>query len=535
MKKIISMMVVFILLTMSVSAIASEIEFIDIYQVGEIEYYKKDDVLYIQGKGDMPDFDFMTPSPFTRFKSIKRVVIKNGVTSIGNLAFFCSHYEEIEVPESVLKIGEKAFYGCSNLKKVTFIGDGLESIEAFAFVGCVELLECKLPESVKYIKSAAFHGCYKLSEIVIGDNVEYVYPNAFEYCEGAESIYIGKAMSEYMLNLSSLNSLKTITVAKDNAIYTVIDNVLFTKDKKTLVKFPSGSLLAEYKVPEFTEKVDNYAFYNCYNLKTVELPSHIDHKDLWKPSTLRFVGEGVYNSYSVMEYMGDIIYYTKKESFFTIYQVDDKNNDKSFKLPENLGDCTDARIDSNVYTMDKIEIVDASCMKEIPMWLFRESEAKGVVLPKGLKEIKQLSFTGCKNLKAITLPESLEKIERLAFCGSSLEEITIPKNVDYIGEGAFSFCGNLKRIVIEEGRLKKLGNENANDFSYHCFNNISEEVTVFLPKSLEWISDNEFKNFEYLHRGMIGWREFGKITIIAPKDSGAHLWAEKNNLNYMTP
>ena len=65
---------------------------------------------------NMPNYSNFDPyfAPWhSQCEKIKKVVINNGVTNIGNMAFFlCSGISSVTIPNSVTSIGESAFYGC---------------------------------------------------------------------------------------------------------------------------------------------------------------------------------------------------------------------------------------------------------------------------------------------------------------------------------------------------------------------------------------------------------------------------------------
>ena len=80
----------------------------------------EDGTLNISGTGAMKDYD-SDDSPATQKKdSVKKVVIEDDVTSIGDYAFWnCSNLTSITIPDSVTSIGNSAFYGCSSLKTIS--------------------------------------------------------------------------------------------------------------------------------------------------------------------------------------------------------------------------------------------------------------------------------------------------------------------------------------------------------------------------------------------------------------------------------
>ncbi len=80
------------------------------------------------------------------------------VTSIGSSAFIgCTNLTEINLPNSVTSIGKRAFYGCTNLTEINF-PDSLTSIESEAFFKCQSITEINFPDSITRIGSRLFSG-----------------------------------------------------------------------------------------------------------------------------------------------------------------------------------------------------------------------------------------------------------------------------------------------------------------------------------------------------------------------------------------
>lgn len=101
----------------------------------------EDGILTISGTGDMDSYNGLDlgsrQPPWGDFRNdISRVIIENGITSIGAYAFArSSNLMDVEIPSSVQKIGIYAFQDCENLKEVT-LPDGVDYKSNFAFQGC---------------------------------------------------------------------------------------------------------------------------------------------------------------------------------------------------------------------------------------------------------------------------------------------------------------------------------------------------------------------------------------------------------------
>ena len=107
----------------------------------------------------------------SRNKNIKELVIPEGVTFIGQEAFFgCYNLEKVKLPSTLKYISRSAFNACINLRKIEF-PEGMLHIEYRAFRECTSLTDVYIPKSVGYIGEEAFYKgnrklkvkCYKNS------------------------------------------------------------------------------------------------------------------------------------------------------------------------------------------------------------------------------------------------------------------------------------------------------------------------------------------------------------------------------------
>ena len=116
-----------------------------------------DGTLTISGTGAMKNYDSKkNRNPVYNNSNVKKVVIEDGVTRIGNYAFFyCRSLTSITIPDSVTSIGNWAFHGCP-LTSIT-IPDSVTSIGAMAFHSCSNLKSITIPDSVTSIESAVFY------------------------------------------------------------------------------------------------------------------------------------------------------------------------------------------------------------------------------------------------------------------------------------------------------------------------------------------------------------------------------------------
>lgn len=89
----------------------------------DLRWHLTDDngVLTISGKGEMYDYSGRNGAPWgwARY-DIKRIIIGDGVTTIGEDAFYdCSALTSVTIPNSVTEIGYGAFSGCYNITQIS--------------------------------------------------------------------------------------------------------------------------------------------------------------------------------------------------------------------------------------------------------------------------------------------------------------------------------------------------------------------------------------------------------------------------------
>ena len=234
-------------------------------------------VLTISGSGDMYNYgssDFSAPWDGSRSR-VKSVVIADGVTSIGEYAFFyCESLTSVTIPDSVTSIGKYAFFCCTSLTSVT-IPDSVTSIGEYAFYYCKSLTSMTIPDSVTSISSSTFASCTSLTSVTIPNSVTSIGEYAFYDCKSLTSVTIpGSVTSIGLYAFASCTSLTGIWVAEGNSHYANdASGVLFNKDKTTLVQCPGA--FAAYTIPDSVTSIGDNTFDHCTSLTSVTIPDGV--------------------------------------------------------------------------------------------------------------------------------------------------------------------------------------------------------------------------------------------------------------------
>ena len=166
--------------------------------------------LTITGSGSMHNYSSSNPAPWVS-SIITSIVISDGVTSIGERAFFqCSSLTSVTIPNSVTSIGYYAFYMCSSLTSIT-IPNSVTTIGGYAFQWCNSLTSITIPANVTYIGVWAFYNCTRLTAVTISNGVTYIGDRAFFACSCLTSVTIPNSVTiigrEAFSECSSLTSV----------------------------------------------------------------------------------------------------------------------------------------------------------------------------------------------------------------------------------------------------------------------------------------------------------------------------------------
>ena len=181
-------------------------------------------VLTIAGTGEMFGFPEDDPAPWSAYHTfIEKVVVESGVTTIGSHAFdgtACPGYAgitELELPDTLVSIGEGAFNTCLGLTSICIPGS-VTKIGGGAFASCENLETVVLSEGLQIIGDAAFDFCSALKEITVPSTVTIVGEYAFSGETGAEKTI------HFTGNAPKFN---------ENAFYEIVASVYYPADDAT--------------------------------------------------------------------------------------------------------------------------------------------------------------------------------------------------------------------------------------------------------------------------------------------------------------
>ncbi len=179
--------------------------------------------LVISGTGDTPNYSSNgvgAPWYEWRDKSIKSVIVEEGVTSLGNNLLFQVSAARIDLPHSLIKIGN---YALSNTLNVTRwdLPFGLKTIGTYAFAGNSGITEISIPDTVTAVNSRAFQDCISLTDIVIPYSVKLIGTYTFYRCSNLERVEFQSMTSN--VNVGSYcflgcTKLKNITFPMNAAV-----------------------------------------------------------------------------------------------------------------------------------------------------------------------------------------------------------------------------------------------------------------------------------------------------------------------------
>jgi hypothetical protein len=274
-------------------------------KTGKLRWHISNGTLTISGVGIMPNYKYKQgkyriKSPwYSYLKKITNIVICDGVSSIGDNAFYVCDDERLTfanifgsetaigdnfpnycgltsvlIPNSVISIGGHAFRNCRNLTSIV-IPNSVKTIgssafsdcrslisvnipKSYVFDGCRNMISVSIPNSVTAIKYSAFRGCHSLTSVSIPNSVTTIEGLIFAWSRGLTSITIPNSVvnidNTAFENCDSLSEIiNYATIPQTIRPYNTFSNV----NKANCILRVPGSVVAAYRLADGWREFEN--------------------------------------------------------------------------------------------------------------------------------------------------------------------------------------------------------------------------------------------------------------------------------------
>ena len=395
-----------------------------------------------------------------------KIIIPESVHRIGEYAFYgCSWLREVLIPESVTFIGEGAFDECGFLRNIV-LPKLLTKIEDFTFYNCSSLTSVIFPEGLTNIGFQAFFYCTSLSSINIPNTVETIEEGAFAGCVQLISVDLPYSIKNIEAGSFTLcNSLESITISDHNLYYSSMDGVLYSKNLEKLIQWPPAKPLTNFnwspvlkeigakafsfnkllsiELPESISIIEESAFYSCSSLREVTCLS-LEIPELGKyvfsyiaEDAVLYVYESVLEDYKNSDwaqYFSKIIPMEDPKVEVTSIEISPEGDQEMvegeilvFTAVVTPEDATDATV---VWTVDNEEVISIEVDEENPNEVTVTALASGeVVLTATAKDGSEVYAE-----VTITVTEAKEpaiKVTSIEILPEEAEEMTIGESLEF--------------------------------------------------------------------------------------------------------
>lgn len=402
---------------------------------------------------------------YSNDEEIDKVIVPENIVRLGEQAFYaCTNLNQIKLHDKIQRIGKRAFEKTELYKDadnwsdgVLYIGDVLIKADPDVISGTYQV-----KAGTRLIADGAFEGCKNLAAIELPDTVEYIGADAFS----ETSLMNNK---ENWSNNALIIKHALISVDKEyNGAFSVPDGIRTIAD----CAFEHAKV-TEVTTPETLKFIGYNAFWDCQELVSISLGKLV-----------KTLGRGPFRMCNKLQV---ISVHEDNENFAVIDGVLYNHQLSSVvRCPQ----------------MTSGKVILPHTIKKINAYAFEWcTEIESVEIPEGCVFIGNSAFSTCENLSEVILPKTMEYIDTSAFsyC-NSIDSIDIPDSVYYLGKYAFNCCHNLKEVEIGDG---------IEELKYCLFESCEKLNKVTLGENIKEIDETAFlftryvSNVSNYHNGLL--------------------------------
>ena len=386
---------------------------------------------------------------------IPEIVTYNGesykVKTINKNAFANCSFNSIEIPSSITKICQEAFYNGKatsvkikdlaawcNINFESYFKTNPLSTASHLFLNDEEIHDLVIPDGVKTITSHAFYYFSGLTSVKIPSSVTSIGTECFAYCSGIKTIEIGDNTSQ---EAATVVGMRAFYMCK-NLESAILGNNIVEIGRNA---FDGCKSLQSIVIPNSVKTMGSHAFLGCESLESVQLSENLKRIE-WA-------------SFSSCDSL------------------------KSITIP------------------DGVEFLGESAFGNC-------KNLTKVKLPSNLKKIDWCVFQYCTSLTSIDIPDNTHTIYRLAFIGcTNLKTVTLGKSMKDIYGGAFAECPALEEIYCKAGTPPTCYTERIDSYAKTMdvfYNSYAEYINLHVPEA----SLNAYKTTS-------PWSGFGTIKTLS--------------------
>lgn len=464
-------------------------------------------VLTVTGTGNMAHYN-ETTQPWVDFKSdITTLVIDSGVTRVGDYAFYnCTNLKQVTLADTITRVHYHAFENCTSLETISF-PESVSNIDEYSFNNCTSLKNAYVHNSSANFLSYVFDGAneeftihgYDGSTAQIyaeGNGINFVSLSETPTEESTEGglIKTGRCLDDAtytyntatgLLTISGTGALNEVIDLSDDYVTKIVINEGITSIGQKC--FYSYSALQEVVIPSTVTSIGTVAFSGCENLTKIIIPNGVTNigdnafshctraKTISISSSVTSIGNSAFygcDSVENVEIPSSVtsIGNTAFGYCDSLKSAYINNKDLLFGINIFKGNASDFKIYGYTGSTAQTYADDYNHLFEDIESIFRGQCGDNAYYNLNLNS-GELKITGTGNMYNYTYDNTAPWFSKR----SSIKSVIIESGITGIGDYAFSSCKNLKSVNIPTS-VNNIGN--------NAFNNCSSIESIIIPEGV---------------------------------------------------